>query len=90
MTNQRPSHIGGRAFSIKYDMIEKIKDIALLVKWANISKEYFGKSSSWIYQRISGYDVNGKPAQFTEAEKAQLREALHDLARRIDSAADSI
>lgn len=71
-------------------MFEKIKDIALMVKWANVSKEYFGKSSSWIYQRISGYDVNGKPARFTPEETERLREALHDIARRIDTVADSI
>lgn len=61
-----------------------------MVKWANISKEYFGKSSAWIYQRLGGYDVNGKPAQFTDDERARLSEALHDLARRIDAAADSL
>lgn len=71
-------------------MIEKLKDIILLVKWAKISKEYFGKSSSWIYQRLGCYDVNGKPAQFTDEEKEQLRSALHDLARRIDAAADRL
>ena len=71
-------------------MLNNLKDIALLVKWANVSKEYFGKSSSWMYQRIGGYDVNGKPAQFTDEEKTQLRDALHDLARRIDAAADNI
>ena len=71
-------------------MNEKLKDIALLVKWANISKEYFGKSSSWIYQRIGGYDVNGKPAQFTDEERGQLRAALYDVARRIDTAADNL
>ena len=71
-------------------MLNRLKDIALLVKWATISKEYFGKSSSWIYQRIGGYDVNGKPAQFTTEEKEQLRDALHDLARRINAAADNI
>lgn len=71
-------------------MNEKLKDIALLVKWANISNEYFGKSSSWMYQRIGGYDVNGKPAQFSDEEREQLRSALHDLARRIDAAADNL
>ena len=71
-------------------MTTRLNDIALLVKWATIAKEYFGRSSSWIYQRIGGYDVNGKPAQFTEEEKTRLREALHDVARRIDAAAESI
>lgn len=71
-------------------MNEKLKDIALLVKWANISKEYFGKSSSWIYQRIGGYDVNGQPARFSDEEREQLRAALHDIARRIDAVAASL
>ncbi len=71
-------------------MTEKLKDILMLVKWATISTEYFGRTRTWLYQRLSGYMVNGKPAQFTDEEREALRSALKDVARRIDEAADRI
>ncbi len=71
-------------------MKNKLKDILLLVKWSTVSTDYFGKTRTWIYQRISGYDVNGKAAEFSPAERERLREALHDIAARINAAADNI
>lgn len=68
----------------------KLKDIILLLKWGNISKDYFGFSGSWIYQRLNGYDGNGNPADFTEEQRQTLRDALKDIAERINKAADSI
>lgn len=70
--------------------IEKIKDILPLLKWGNISKDYFGLSRGWIYQRLNGYDGNGNPSDFTEAQKETLRQALRDIARRLDEAAERI
>ena len=32
---------------------------------SQIAQDYFGKTRSWLYQRINGAIVNGKPAQFT-------------------------
>lgn len=68
----------------------KLKDILMLIKWSTVSTDYFGKSRTWIYQRISGYDVNGKAAEFSATERERLREALHDIAARINAAADNI
>lgn len=45
-----------------------------------IAKNYFGKSRSWLCQRINGLAVNGKEARFTESEKATLDLALKDIA----------
>ena len=36
-----------------------LKEIITLLKWGNISKDYFGFSRGWIYQRLNGYDGNG-------------------------------
>lgn len=33
-----------------------------------IAEHYFGKSRQWLYQRINGNIVNGKPADFTPDE----------------------
>lgn len=72
------------------DTFEKIKDVIPYIKWGNISKDYFGFSRSWIYQRLNGYDGNGKEADFTEEQKETLRSALHDMADRLHAAADNI
>lgn len=48
-----------------------------------LSREFFGKSSSWFHQRMNGNMVHGKPAQFNPEELAQLQDALHDLGNRL-------
>lgn len=68
----------------------KLKGIITLIKWGNISKDYFGLSRGWIYQRLNGYDGNGNECDFSEPQKETLREALRDLARRLESAANNI
>ena len=70
------------------DTANKLKDILLYLKWGNISKDYFGFSRGWIYQRLNGYDGNGKESEFTEKQKETLKAALRDLADRLNAAAD--
>ena len=43
---------------------QQIQDIALDISWAKIARKYFGKSASWIYDKID--DTNNG---FTETEK---------------------
>lgn len=71
-------------------ILDNIKDIALYLKWGNISEDYFGFSRSWIYQRLNGYDGNGNPCEFTDSQKETLREALRDLAQKLNAAAEKI
>ena len=71
-------------------MNENLKDILLYLKWGNISKDYFGFSRGWIYQRLNGYDGNSNPTDFTEEQKETLREALRDIAHKLNSAAENI
>lgn len=66
-------------------MREKLQDIALNISWRHIARHYFGKSSSWLYHKL-----DGEPTDFTPEESLKLKEALQDLARRINVAADSI
>ena len=68
----------------------QLSDILMLVSWADISREYFGKSNSWLYHKLDGIDGNKQPAEFTIEERYQLKGALCDLADRIRKAADSI
>lgn len=54
---------------------------------SQIAQDYFGKSRSWLYQRINGALVNGKTAQFTIEEQQQLSNALLDISNRIKDTA---
>ena len=65
-------------------------EILLFVKWGKISTDYFGFSPSWLYQRLKGYDGNGRPCELTEEQKDILRNALRDIAAKINSAADNL
>lgn len=71
-------------------MTDSLKEILTYIKWGNISKDYFGFSRSWIYQRLNGYDGNGNQCEFTESQKEVMRQALRDLARKLNDTADSI
>jgi len=62
---------------LKIEMLEISKFISL----SQIAKTYFGKTRTWLYQRLYGYKVNGKPAQFTPIERQTLANALKDIAR---------
>ena len=47
---------------------QQMEEILPFVSLAYIAKTYFKKSRQWLYQRINGLSVNGKPAQFTNEE----------------------
>ena len=68
----------------------RLADILMHVSWGDISREYFGKSGSWLYHKLNGIDGNKKPIDFTVEERYQLKGALIDLADRIRRAADTI
>ena len=68
----------------------RLADILMHVSWGDISREYFGKSGSWLYHKLNGIDGNKKPTKFTVEERYQLKGALYDLADRIRRAADNI
>ena len=68
----------------------QLRDIRQDVTWSKIARRYFGKSASWIYNKLNGIDGNGNEGEFTQSEKIQLREALYDFSERVRNAADSI
>lgn len=68
----------------------KLGDILMHVSWGDISREYFGKSGSWLYHKLNGVDGNKKSTDFTLEERYQLKGALIDLSERIRRAADNI
>jgi len=60
-------------------MTINLGEIAKAVSLSYIATTYFGKSRSWLYQRLNGHTVNGKQAQFSPDEKKQFALALKDL-----------
>lgn len=66
-----------KEIDLKIEMME----ISQYVSLAMIAKNYFGKSKNWLYQRLYGYNVNGKPTKFTPEERGKLSLALEDISR---------
>lgn len=62
---------------------KKMGDTPKFINWSQIATTYFGKSQSWLMQRINGNQVNGKEAHFKPAEAKQLEAALHDLGHKL-------
>ena len=67
-----------------------MRDIIVDISWANISKKYFGKSRSWLSQKMNGFDGNKSETEFSEKESQTLKNALLDLAQRIEVCANKI
>ena len=62
----------------------KLGKISKIISLSYVAKNYFGKSRQWLYQRLNGNSVNGKPARFTSAERQKLSEALSDIGRLVN------
>lgn len=71
-------------------MKKQLADLLVAISWADLSRTYFGKSSSWLYHKMDGRDGNGKPTAFTPDEIQLLKDALLDLSNRIRRAAEKI
>ncbi|MBD9179244.1 MAG: DUF5053 domain-containing protein [Odoribacter splanchnicus] len=63
----------------------KLGKITDMVSMSYIASHYFGKTRTWLYQRINGNLINGKPAQFTKEEIERLNEALKEIGRELGS-----
>lgn len=48
-----------------------------------ISKRYFNKNRTWLYQRLNRSIVNGKPAAFSQAELNILSDSLKQISDNI-------
>ena len=64
------------------DLKLEMMEISEYINLAKIAQNYFGKSKYWLYQRISQWNVNGKPAKFTDEERFKLSLALKDISKK--------
>ena len=65
-------------------------DILRVLKVAYIADRFFGKSRSWLCHKLNGDMVNGKPSRFTDAERAQLKNALDTIAYELQILSDKL
>jgi len=63
----------------------QLEKVSQIVSLSYIAKKYFHKTRSWLYQKINGCSINGKPAKFTPEEVATLNFALQDISKEIGS-----
>nr|DAJ56294.1 MAG TPA: protein of unknown function (DUF5053) [Caudoviricetes sp.] len=64
---------------------DKMKEVLPAISVSYIARKYFGKSSSWFYQRLNGNKVNGKEAAFTPHELSTLSVALNDIGKKLSA-----
>lgn len=63
----------------------QMQEVSNVISLSYLAKRYFNKSRSWLYQRMNGNIVNGKPARFTEEELETLNKALKDISEKLGS-----
>ena len=66
-----------------YLVRKQMEHILPCISLAYIAETYFKKSRHWLYQRVNGLLVNGKPARFTQQEMEILNFALRDIGERL-------
>jgi len=71
---------------VKIQLIE----VAEIVSLSYIAKKYFNKTRNWLYQKINGSIINGKPTRFTNEEINTLNFALQDISKKIGSTVVSL
>ena len=67
----------------EYTIHERMGSLTEVINLAYIARHYFGKTRQWLYQRLKGQTVNGKPAAFTDAEEATFIKALQDIGMQL-------
>lgn len=65
-----------------YSQIEPYKEI---IPFKYIAEQYFGKSASWLSQRIKGTPVRGKVYTLKPTEIATFNQAIHDIGNKLGS-----
>jgi hypothetical protein len=78
------------------DFIEETKvkiqlmEVTEIVSLSYIAKNYFHKTRTWLYQKINGNKINGKPASLTKEEINMLNYAIQDISKKLGSTVISL
>lgn len=65
-------------------------DLLELLNCTYIAKRFFGKSLSWFSQKLNNNIKNGKPAEFTEEERAILKRALFTISLELEEFSEEL
>jgi hypothetical protein len=65
----------------------KIEPVTDYISIAYLSRRFFGKSRSWLHNRLMGYKNNGKPDTLSDVDIHRLQEALFTISDEIKAAA---
>lgn len=69
---------------------KQMEEVLPFISVSEFAKTYFGRSASWLHQRINGNVIHGKPAMFTPDEIKTLSHALNDVAAKLQRAATAV
>lgn len=69
---------------------QQMEPILPYISVSSLAKNYFGKSTSWFYQKLNGNVIRGKTASFTEAEIQILNNALKEIGSKLTQMSLSI
>lgn len=75
-----------RTLSIRQQM----EPILPYISVSSLAKDYFGKSASWFYQRLNGNVVHSKAVAFTDEELDVLKNALKDVAFKLNMVTNAL
>lgn len=64
---------------------ERIKEMKEIVPISYIARNYFGKSTAWLQQRIYGYKVRGRVYTLSEQDRLIFNNAIHDICNKLGS-----
>lgn len=62
---------------------QRLDTLADGLSLAYIVQHYMGHTKEWLYQRMNGAIVNGKPARFKTSELEQLQQGIRDYGARL-------
>ena len=65
------------------DIREMLGNLPEIINLSAVARQCFGKSRTWLYQRLNGNRVNGRPVYFTRTERKQLNDFLHGLGNNL-------
>lgn len=85
--DERLSELEADVEDIKHEALrQQLSDEAYkLIPWSYIAKQYFGKSLSWLTQRVNGYTVRGHVYTLNDEQKQTLNRALSEVGNLIGS-----
>lgn len=71
--------------SHRIEVRKRLEEVLPFISISKFAEVYFGKSASWLHQRINGNVVHGKPCRFTDEEVDIFNRALQDISKKIGS-----